>query len=452
MVRWLLAATALTGCTATEAAVEIRPSERYQTILGWEGSIDLGDADLSQERIARYRAPLLDFLVDSVGLNALRLPLRSGDESGLDRTPEFLSDVSRVQWFKAGRYASANDNDDPHEIDPSGFQFTWLDHLVSSVVLPFQRLLAERGERLYLTLTYVDFGTSEFEHLADPEEYAEFVLAAFLHLKERHDVVPDALELLLEPDWGQLWDAESLSDALIAAGDRLRAHGFEPDIVVPSTTSMRQAVQYFDRIATHPRALEYVTDLAYHRYREVSRESLEQIAERGRRYGIRTAMLEHIGAGYETLHEDLSVGGVSRWQQFALGWPTDESDGTVYALVTETGEVPRVTHARETTLLSQYFRTIRAGAVRIGAVSDDPAVDPLAFENPNGSVAVAIKTTGRARVSLRGLPAGTVRAEHMTERARERVRIDARETDLGLTVTIPSAGVITLVVEGEAQR
>lgn len=358
-----------------------------------------------------------------------------------------------MQWFKAGRYASANDNEDPFDIAPSGFQFTWLDHLVSFVVLPFQELPAERGERLYLTRTYVDLGTSDFEHLTDPEEYAELVLAAFLHLRERHGLVPNALEVLLEPDVSQLWDAESVSDALVAACDRLRAHDFEPDFVVPSTTSVWQAVQYFDRSAAHPRALEYVSDLAYHRYGDVSGESLEQIAERGRRYGIRTAMLEHLGAGFETLHEDPSVGGVSRWQEYALGWPTEESDGTVYALVEEKGgEDPRVTHARETTLLSQYFRITRAGAVPVGAVSDDPGVDPLAFENPNGSVAVAIKTTGRARVTLRGLPAGSVRAEHMTERARERVQVDARETDLGLTVTIPSAGVITLVVDREAQR
>lgn len=65
---------------------------------------------------------------------------------------------------------------------------------------------------------------------------------------------------------------------------------------------------------------------------------------------------------------------------------------------------PRVAHGARTVFLSHYFQSARAGAVRIGAASDNERVAPLAFVNGDGSIAVVIKTRGRAKVALQGSP------------------------------------------------
>ncbi len=38
-------------------------------------------------------------------------------------------------------------------------------------------------------------------------------------------------------------------------------------------------------------------------------------------------MLEHIGSGTDDLYKDLTVGNVSRWQQFTLAFPSTADNG-----------------------------------------------------------------------------------------------------------------------------
>jgi hypothetical protein len=157
-------------------------------------------------------------------------------------------------------------------------------------------------------------------------------------------------------------------------------------------------------------------------------------------------MLERIDADYEVLHADLATGRVSRWQQYAMAWPQSiEDDGSVYALMSgEPGE-ERVVYGRRTAMLSQYFRAIRPGAVRIGASSGAEAVEPLAFENPDGSVTVVLKTSGPAEITVQGLPSGAIRGEYMMERDRTRTVVEGVRSENGeAVVAIPGAGVVTL--------
>jgi hypothetical protein len=443
----LAVSVTVVGCgSAVPATVVLDPTERHQVIIGWEGTVDIGDADVPQDELGPRRGALIDFLIDSVGLNALRLEVRSGDENPVDRTPEMLADIGRMSWFKQGRYVSVNDNDDPFTLNPDGFRWTWLEHLVRTTVIPFKDGVERRGESFYLTLTFVDFGVAQFEQLADPQEYAEFMVAAFTHLRDTFGLVPDALEVVLEPDVGQIWDAETLAEAIIATGDRLAERGFEPAFVAPSTTSMWQALLYYERMATYPRARAYITDVAYHRYRDLNEDWLRRLGELTETHGVRTAMLERIDADYEVLHADLATGRVSRWQQYAMAWPQSiEDDGSVYALMSgEPGE-ERVVYGRRTAMLSQYFRAIRPGAVRIGASSGAEAVEPLAFENPDGSVTVVLKTSGPAEITVQGLPSGAIRGEYMMERDRTRTVVEGVRSENGeAVVAIPGAGVVTL--------
>src|SRR5439155_3228996 len=113
------------------------------------------------------------------------------------------------------------------------------------------------GEKLFLNVTYVDFGSSTFEHKDHPKEYAEFCFAAYQHLQKKYGLVPDTWELVLEPDHAS-WSASEVGRALSAAGERLKAEGFTPHFIAPSTSSMDRAVDYFDQMMLIPGAGEYV--------------------------------------------------------------------------------------------------------------------------------------------------------------------------------------------------
>ncbi len=58
-----------------------------------------------------------------------------------------------------------------------------------------------------------------------PAEYAEFMLAVFQHLRDKYGIVPDAIEMILEPDNGTSWTPSALGQAMVAAADRLGAGG-----------------------------------------------------------------------------------------------------------------------------------------------------------------------------------------------------------------------------------
>ena len=45
----------------------------------------------------------------------------------------------------------------PSVANPAGFQFSRIDYQVENILLPLQRRLAARGERLFINLCYVDF-------------------------------------------------------------------------------------------------------------------------------------------------------------------------------------------------------------------------------------------------------------------------------------------------------
>jgi hypothetical protein len=101
------------------------------------------------------------------------------------------------------RYATVNDDADPNVIRAAGYHFTELDRNVRTTILPLRALAAAKGEPLYINLNYVAFTsqiTTGSYHHQNAAEYAEFILAAFQHLDQQFGFVPDAVELLLEPD------------------------------------------------------------------------------------------------------------------------------------------------------------------------------------------------------------------------------------------------------------
>ncbi len=437
------AASCAAGAGAPPVRIVVDSTIRYQRILGWEAAAEAGQ---EVAPLPRYRDRLLALAVDSVGLNRLRLGLRSGQENSRDYWSDARAGRLKQSW-RCVRYSTVNDNADPNVIAWSGFHFSDLDFVVETVVLPMKKRLEARGERLFVTLTYIVFlaGCPNERYIhTDPEEYAEFILAASLHLRSRYGLVPDAWELVNEPDNTAFWRGEQLGRALVATARRLRAAGFAPRFVAPSTANPARAVEYFDGLARVPGALEWMSELSYHRYAgAVSRATLRGIAERASQHHLATAMLEHMTSGYEDLHEDLRSANVSAWEQFALAYPGKKDGGGAYFLVQQRRRGPVVVTGERTRLLRQYFHYIRTGAVRVEAHSQDPSLDPLAFVQ-DGRVVVVVKAESGARVAVAGLPRGRYVVSYATEgESSPEIPLELAP-GAPLLASIPDRGVLTI--------
>jgi hypothetical protein len=417
---------------AQEGVITVDPAKTYQTMRGWEVSAHLYEQN---KQLNRYdpswlavRTELLDRLVNEVGVDRIRIEIRSGAENPVDYWRKFETGEISYEEAKEYRYQNINDNDDPNVVNPAGFQFSELDYRVENVVLPMKRLVEANGEKLYVNLIYVDFSRhtkhrGNLSHARRPDEYAELILATFTHLRDKYALVPDALEVVLEPENSLEWGGAEIGVAMVAADRRLRKAGFSPDYIAPSTSAARLAPQFIDRMMAIQGVAGLVKTFAYHRYDTVLKQStLEQIGMRAIRYRVETAMLEHLTGDAAELHSDLTQVNVSSWQQYGIAYrdlPDRDRQGGYLFLVDDAAR--RIRMSSRTPGLAQYFKFIRAGAVRIGATSsrvDDKAV---AFRNANGTHVVVVQAKQAGTLAIRGLPAGTYGVRYSTakETARE---------------------------------
>lgn len=435
--------------TPQQAVIKINPQQKFQKMSGWEATAQAGES--YSPAFEKYKEELFNQAVNNLGINRLRLEVRSGAENPQDFFTAFDSKQISEQDWKNHYYEVINDNDDPFLINTKGFQFSELDSTIERIILPIKKLLAERNESLFVNLNYVDFkmdwrSTSNIRHQDDPEEYAEFILAVYQHMKSNYGFVPDAVEVILEPDTDADWKAEEIGKAMVATAARLQANDFTPSFIVPSTTNAANAPVYIDEIAKVPGALNYVSEFSYHRYRGGSSNVLQQIANRAEKYGKQTAMLELIGADYNTLHQDLKVGRNSAWQQYTLAFPYEKDNGAQYFMINDKNPNDQVvSFGDRTKFLRQYFRYIRSGAQRIGSETSNPNFDPLAFINTDGKYVLVVKTDVPGTITIEGIPSGIYGITYTTS-----TETDVKMPDVSikegesLKANIPSAGVITV--------
>jgi hypothetical protein len=423
--------------------IVLNPEIKYQTISGWEATSQSGQ--LVCAGFDQYKNELFDEAVNDLGINRLRLEIKSGIENPVDYFTQYVNgQITRDEW-KANWYTIINDNSEHDILNANGFQFNELDYEIDRVVQPMRERLQANGETLFVNLNYVDFGSSAFEHKTNPEEYAEFVLATYQHIQAKYGWVPDAWEVILEPDTNASWSAPQIGNAIAATAVKLQAHEFTPNFIAPSTTNMSNSVSMFDQLIQIPGVLPYISELAYHRYTGVSDASLQAIASRAVQYGINSSMLEHIGSGYQDLHNDLKMGRTSAWQQFTLGFCTNDNGAQYYWIDVSNPNNPSVNMGSRTKFLRQYFKYIRTGAVRIEAVSDSNDFDPLAFINPNGSFVIVVKAETGGALNILGLPEGNYKINYTTD---HQYNIDLPNVSLKagqeLETAIPEKGVITI--------
>jgi hypothetical protein len=251
--------------------------------------------------------------------------------------------------------------------------------------------------------------------------------------------------VILEPDKAG-WTPQQVSQAILAAARRLRAHGFTPAFVAPSASNVVNAMEWFDRMAPVPGVLENLVEFSYHRYRGASIRNILAIADRAGKYSLKTSMLEHIGSGYGDLHADLKAGRVSAWQQYTLAYPdTEDSGGSYYHVEGTDPEKVRIYMGKRTWFLRQYFLYIRRSAIRIGAAGNSTKFDPLAFINRDGSYVVVVRAQERGNFTIQGLPPGTYGSRYTTRQETQApATLHHISPGQGLRLRIPDAGVLTV--------
>ncbi|MCP4359851.1 MAG: hypothetical protein GY796_17735 [Chloroflexi bacterium] len=429
--------------------ITLNSSITYQTITGWETTTQSGQLECTG--FDNYSNHLFDLAVDDLGINRVRLEIKSGSENSQDYFAQYLNSTIDFTAWKAHWYEIINDNSDPNTNNSNGFHYTELDHEIDHIVLPIKQRVEANGEKLYINLTIVDFrnhpssSSSDVQYYNQPDEYAEFVLAAFQHIDHKYGWYPDAVEIILEPDVAWWRNGTNVGNALVAAATLLEGNGYTPDFIAPSNTDTSSAVTYFDEMIQVTGVLNYLTEISYHRYNNATDDNIKKIANRAVQNNLNTAMLEHIGSGHEDLHTDLKFGRNSSWQQFTLAYCTHDNGAQYYLVDNATSTV---TIASRTKFLRQYFKFIRKDAVRIETTSSDntnPVFDPVAFVNKDGSYVVVVKASSGGSFAIQGLPNATYGIKYTTDSEYD-VDLPDMAINSGQTLdaNIPADGVLTV--------
>ena len=454
----ILAALMVLPLAALAQPVEVivDPAKRHQTMTGWEVTVYVTQFGKAQNRFDptwhQYQDQILDTLVDEVGVNRIRLELRSNAENTRPIWAEFESGAMSQKEMQQLFYHKVNDNNDPFKADPAGFQFDELDYQVERVLLPMAERLKAKGEKLYINLCFVDFdkgkNQTRYNHAQNPEEYAELVTQAFLYLKDKYGIVPDALEVILEPDHTSRWkhSGRQIGEAAAATMKLLVPLGFKPELILPSTKRADLAVKMFEEAVQVPGVRQHLGAISYHRYARATPEVLRDIVATAERHDIRVEMLELVKGNSYHLHQDVQNANASAWQSFGIAtWAPDDGKPRRGALVYVDKETGETTPSHQGRRLMQYMRYIRGGAVRIGASVQEPKFFAVAFENPDGGQVAVIRAETKGPIVIRGLRDDHYAATFANWKGGGNpTKVTRNPADGSVTVQMPVKGIVTV--------
>lgn len=404
----VIAACGITSSPPQKGHITVNAGITYQTMIGWEASDQAGNIDFPAA-FARYKDNLFDQAVD-LGINRIRLHMLSP------------------------------------ETNHTGFEFAHFDRYLTEVVVPLRQKLQGRGEQLWVNVIVMGNGLKN-----DPALYAQNVLATYRRMQDSVGFVPDSWEATLEPDTED-WKCVNLGSAIVAAGDLLKANGYPSKVfVAPSSSNIRHAAGCFAEFTQAlPAVDQYLAEFSYHTYGGVGRGEREAIWELAEPRGLRTSMLEKIGATPDSLQLDLKLANVSAWEQYTLVYGNVD-DGEHYFFAN--GNTVALGNIGK--FLRQYFKYVRKNAVRIDAQSNNSAFDPVAFRNANGKDVVVVKAGSAGSFTISGLNPGAYGSFYttgtcVTDKSCTVTAYDVQLPDQtisggqALTASIPEAGVITI--------
>lgn len=413
-----------------KVSVEVKPGVRYQTILGWGKTTPWLPAH------PLLREQCIDRAVDDLGLNRLRFEGLCGN--GLNRRS--------WEWL--------NDNADPATINWKGFNTEQLDSRAAEWLVPWKRAVEARGEPfdLYLSPSFFQGGSSGDLPpwmFADPQEYAEWALALFLRLRDRHGIVPNYYCICNEAGNDNLFTPPVVARMIKALMPRLRAEGFKTMVQYPESINAAVAIRYIEAARDDPEIWNWVGLISYHWYGNDNQVSMVELRDFARERGLPTAQTEYMDLTIDHLYDDLVLGGVSYWEIYGLGTPDYEA--ALSHLSSDTF------HGGEWYWrFRQVSHFVRPGAVRIECASSDQALRCLAFERQGQMVVVLINTIpphGARTVTVHGLRPGAYGVSRCIETApTEELGVRQVGEDGTIEVDLQPESVLTVYGRDDANR
>ena len=103
----------LTACAqlplpmSKETTITLNPGITYQIITGWEAVAEIGNYDFPKNFQA-WQKETLDLAVDDLGINRIRLAIRSGSESPEDYFTPYFNGEADFERFVETRYATVS--------------------------------------------------------------------------------------------------------------------------------------------------------------------------------------------------------------------------------------------------------------------------------------------------------------------------------------------------------
>lgn len=440
-----------------QIVVNVDTSIQYQTMTGFEaqGWMSNWDTQWQIDHLQDWNRIIAGGAA-RLGIDRVRIEVQSGSENPVDYFSQYINgDITRAQW-KPHWYESINDNSDPGSREGGKFHFSKVIYDIENIALPLKDSVEMLGKKFYINLNYVDFKNFPFEHHTDPAEYAELMLACFDTIQIHFGFVPDAIEVILEPensDWSNgvaQIIGDRIANCIAAAGDTLSNHGYFPDFIAPSPTAASHTVPWTLPILANSIAASYLTEICYHKYWNQSAADLMEIGQLADNNGITSSMLEwwHPNNVQYALNRDLTLGKVSAWQSGGLGEVNINSTNGhtfLYNISDADPNNPVVTEGPNARYYRQYFKYIPQGAQRINATINLPS-EVVAFRDSTDLLTIIINATNSESYLLDSLPEGIYGISYSTDVENETILTDiANCYGCDISVTIPGEGVISVV-------
>jgi hypothetical protein len=94
-----------------QAIITLDSNTTYQTITGWEAGAEAGQESPGFEN---YKEKVFDLAVNDLGINRVRISVRSGIEHARDNWADFRAGrINKATW-RCMRYSTINDNSSPY--------------------------------------------------------------------------------------------------------------------------------------------------------------------------------------------------------------------------------------------------------------------------------------------------------------------------------------------------
>jgi O-glycosyl hydrolase len=372
---------------AADATVTIRPDARHQTILGWSGMPWYPNVSVE------VRDEVLDEAVNDLGLTWVHWTVPSGNRS----------EGRGWEW--------TNDDADPMHIHWPAFGTGPVDRSVRTWVLPFKQRVEARGERFGLAITQTfhklgSTGSVPAWLLQSPAEFAEYATSLLLYLKSTHGLSADYYVICKDAGDSEdnPFEVPVVARMIKALGPRLRALGLSTTVLFPECHDANTSWRFLQAVREDNDLWPFIGMIGYHLYGGPARNTDQpKIRDFALAKGLPISHAGSDGVNLDTLYDDLTLGDVSYWSIVGLGGP---GPGGAFDLHLDNTSFSRGTQYWQYRQVMQY---VRPGAVRIEAVSDAPAVRPLAFVHEGRTVVVLLSNTPPQQpqsVTLRNLSPG----------------------------------------------